>query len=218
MAYPPTPPPNDRLNTTPMVNNHPSDHNVLADSISDVVNELGNNPKGTYADVATRLDAIVATLSPVGVPIPILAPQAPAGFVIAGPNAEASRTGAPELFALWGTKFGVGNGSTTFGIPDMSNTIVAGVGGEEWGVISGDNDGAVFNHTHDFVDLTRTPTTQVGGAQCAVVTSGSRSYFAVPNLFDGEEGTTFNPNGTTESTSDRNLPLNIRGYWMFRLG
>ena len=64
MAYPPVPPPNDRLNTTPMVDNHPSDHNVLSDAITDINNELGNNPQGTFANVEERLDDIEEQLLP----------------------------------------------------------------------------------------------------------------------------------------------------------
>jgi microcystin-dependent protein len=37
-----------------------------------------------------------------------------------------SRTLYPILFARWGTRFGIGDGSTTFGIPDLRDTVPVG--------------------------------------------------------------------------------------------
>jgi microcystin-dependent protein len=37
-----------------------------------------------------------------------------------------SRAGFPILFARWGTRFGVGDGSTTFGVPDLRDTVPVG--------------------------------------------------------------------------------------------
>lgn len=37
-----------------------------------------------------------------------------------------SRTTYPILFARWGTRFGAGDGSTTFGIPDLRDTVPVG--------------------------------------------------------------------------------------------
>ena len=37
-----------------------------------------------------------------------------------------SRTGYPILFARWGTRFGAGDGSTTFNVPDMRDTVPVG--------------------------------------------------------------------------------------------
>lgn len=37
-----------------------------------------------------------------------------------------SRTTYPVLFARWGTRFGAGDGSTTFGIPDLRDTVPVG--------------------------------------------------------------------------------------------
>ena len=60
MSYPAIPPPDTvRENTTPQVDNHPDDHNIINDSVGDVFNELGDNPKGAYADVEARLDKVM---------------------------------------------------------------------------------------------------------------------------------------------------------------
>lgn len=42
---------------------------------------------------------------------------------------DVSRTTYAELFALWGTTFGVGNGTTTFNLPDMRSLHPKGAGG-----------------------------------------------------------------------------------------
>jgi hypothetical protein len=56
MAYPPTVPPNNRANSTASFDNHPGDHNDIADALNDIVSELGSGPKGaTAADLTARL-------------------------------------------------------------------------------------------------------------------------------------------------------------------
>ena len=43
---------------------------------------------------------------------------------------EVSRTAYPELFALIGTSFGAGDGSTTFNLPDYRGKFLRGLGGD----------------------------------------------------------------------------------------
>lgn len=61
MPYPPPVPPPSRTNATPMVDNHPSDHLLTSGALSDIINELGANPSGTYPSVTARLDDIHTT-------------------------------------------------------------------------------------------------------------------------------------------------------------
>jgi hypothetical protein len=56
MAYPPTPPPNTRADNTPLPTNHAGDHNGISDALTDIINELGSDPKGASASVTARLD------------------------------------------------------------------------------------------------------------------------------------------------------------------
>jgi len=60
MAYPPTPPPNTRANLTPTHDDHPSDHNAIADALTDIINTLGNDPAGAAVSVQLRFEAIEA--------------------------------------------------------------------------------------------------------------------------------------------------------------
>lgn len=147
MTYPPPPPPNDRLNTTPQVDNHPSDHNVLADAITDTNNELGDNPKGIYSDVEARLDAMI----PAGVMWDFAGTVAPAGWSLCdGGTLDGT---LPANLPLWneiGTSWG-GTGQSAFKKPDMRKRSA--IGWDDTGGIAGAvaNTGGqedVKEHTH----------------------------------------------------------------------
>jgi hypothetical protein len=58
MAYPPAVPVATRTNTTPQVDNHPGDHNGISGALTDIINELGTGPKGTYPSLTQRLAAV----------------------------------------------------------------------------------------------------------------------------------------------------------------
>jgi hypothetical protein len=56
--YPPPVPPDTRVNTTPQVNNHPSDHNMLADGLQTLINTMGTTPAGAFSDMSARFAAL----------------------------------------------------------------------------------------------------------------------------------------------------------------
>ena len=56
MAYPPSVLPVNRTNASAVQDNHPGDHNNLAQAINDITTELGSDPSSTYASVQARLD------------------------------------------------------------------------------------------------------------------------------------------------------------------
>lgn len=62
MAYPPELPPSDRTDTTVAAGNHATDHNLLAAALASIVEVLGADPVGDYADVATRLEDVAPSL------------------------------------------------------------------------------------------------------------------------------------------------------------
>lgn len=81
-----------------------------------------------------------------------------------------SRTGYPSLYAVIGTTFGVGDGSTTFNLPDYrdrmpigSNTIAALAG------TGGSKDAIVVSHTHTATSVVTDP-----GHQHYVATPGGQ--------------------------------------------
>jgi microcystin-dependent protein len=64
-------------------------------------------------------------LLPVGVMWPYGGASAPSGYLLCDGTAV-SRTTYAALFAIIGTSYGVGNGSTTFNLPDMKGRVPAG--------------------------------------------------------------------------------------------
>lgn len=90
-----------------------------------VIKQAGLKPSGT---VLTQLHQAILALSP-GVPastiiwVPLL--TAPSGYFKAN-GAAVSRTTYANLFGKIGTTFGVGDGSTTFNLPDLRGEFLRG--------------------------------------------------------------------------------------------
>lgn len=57
MPYPPHIPPATRTNSTAMASNHPTDHNDISSALTDIINELGNNPSGPQGTLQARVAA-----------------------------------------------------------------------------------------------------------------------------------------------------------------
>jgi len=71
-----------------------------------------------------------------------------------------NRTTYADLYAILGTAFGVGDGSTTFNLPDLRQRFPLGKAAAGTGSTLGGTGGEI-DHTHD---LTYTATTMIGGA------------------------------------------------------
>lgn len=84
-----------------------------------------------------NLSSIVSSnLLPAGAVMPFAANSAPAGWLTAN-GAAISRTTYSALFAVIGGTYGVGDGSTTFNLPDLRGYFVRGSGTNSDGVASG---------------------------------------------------------------------------------
>src|ERR1700746_593909 len=95
---------------------------------------------------------------PIGVIVPYTSTTAPPTWMICDGSAI-SRATYPALFAICGTTFGAGDGSTTFNLPDLrgrvgvgagqgaslSNRLLAAIGGEEAHVLTV---AELASHTH----------------------------------------------------------------------
>ena len=76
--------------------------------------------------VSNALDGLTsAGLLPVGSYIQFAGSQAPAGFLVCN-GGEISRTTYSELFAVIGTTYGSGDGSTTFNLPNLTDRFLQG--------------------------------------------------------------------------------------------
>lgn len=81
--------------------------------------------------------------NPVGAPHLWLLETPPPGWLLLR-GQEVLRTSYPALFALWGTTFGGGNGTTTFNLPDFSLRFIQGAaGGDAVGATGGTKTPAV---------------------------------------------------------------------------
>lgn len=69
--------------------------------------------------------AILALLLPIGIALPYSGSTAPTGFILAYGQAI-SRTTYSAYFAIVGTTYGSGDGSTTFNVPDYRGRVIAG--------------------------------------------------------------------------------------------
>jgi len=78
------------------------------------------------AVTSAKLDAsAVSVLMPSSTILPYAATVAPTGYLLCD-GAAISRTTYSTLFGLVGTTYGVGDGSSTFNIPDLRGRVIAG--------------------------------------------------------------------------------------------
>lgn len=76
---------------------------------------------------AVKLDsAAVSVLMPTASLMPYAGSAAPTGYLLCD-GAAISRTTYSDLFGIVGTTYGVGDGSTTFNIPDLRGRVIAGL-------------------------------------------------------------------------------------------
>lgn len=90
--------------------------------------------------------APAASNVPVGGQIPYGGDTAPSGWLLCDGTAV-SRTTYADLFAVIGTKYGVGNGSTTFNVPDKRGRFPLGKAAAGTGATIGEHGGSL-DHTH----------------------------------------------------------------------
>jgi phage-related tail fiber protein len=97
------------------------------DGITSTVTEL-NYTDGVTSAIQTQLDALTASIStavPSGTIINVAMNTAPSGYLKAN-GAAVSRSTYAALFTAIGSTFGVGDGSTTFNVPDLRGEFVRG--------------------------------------------------------------------------------------------
>ena len=169
MAYPPTVPSGTRINTTPQVNLHPADHNEIHGALTDIINILGTTPNGE----AASLTALLSIIDPADKIVAVGGATAPTGWALCDGSAV-SRTTYAATFARIGTTYGVGDGSTTFNLPDLRSKFIAGKGTATWSnslnETGGSKDAVAVAHDHSFIhDHSDTLSVTAGGGSHAHV-------------------------------------------------
>src|SRR5882724_5706759 len=91
---------------------------------------------------------VLAFLIPTGSVIPYGGDVAPSAAWILANGSILNRVTYAALFAVYGTKFGIGDGDTTFGIPDLRGRMPA---------------GSINNNTNGLITVSSVNTTNIGG-------------------------------------------------------
>lgn len=165
---------------------------------------------------------------PIGTPLPWLTASPPTNYLIMN-GQNVSRTTYAALFALWSTTFGMGDGSTTFGIPDWRGKIPIGQGvtaptdgplNNAFGSLNHTHSGPSHTHTINGHDHTLAAHTHLGGAHTHSTPNHTHSIPAHYHAVTGN-GATINivssaahqhnygtKSGSTISSSGGNRALN----------
>ena len=100
-------------------------------------------PSNTKTYSSNKINELLKLTLPAGTVITFASSTAPAGYLKAN-GALISRTAYADLFAIIGTTFGAGNGSTTFALPDLRAYFPRG-----WDDGRGIDTGRVFGSNQD---------------------------------------------------------------------
>ena len=149
--------------------------------------------KGTDGQVLTANTSgapafIDASVNPSGVIVPFAGSSAPSGWLLAD-GAAVSRTTYANLFATISTTYGVGDGSTTFNVPDLRGRIPAGLdnmGSSSANRITStqaDNLGGVIGSEDHTLTLAETPahrhlTMNLSASSSGALSSSNQATFA----------------------------------------
>ena len=149
---------------------------------------------------ATTVKQNSFALLPVGITFPYAGTSAPSGYLFCSGQAV-SRTTYAALFAVTSTTYGVGDGSTTFNLPDLRGRVVAGkddmVGGSANRLtnaddgLNGDTLGATGGgETQTLVTGNLPAYTPAGSVTSTIIDGGAVFYgFNVPGTNTGFGGT-----------------------------
>lgn len=121
---------------------------------------------------------------PIGVTLPYGGATAPTGYLLCDGSAV-SRTTYAGLFAILSTTYGVGDGSTTFNVPDLRQRFPMGKAAAGTGSTLGGTGGAI-DHTHAVTPATLNSISLVGvgtgGDDTEVTSSANNPPFVVVNF------------------------------------
>jgi microcystin-dependent protein len=119
---------------------------------------------------------------PLGGSMPYMGPTAPNSAFVLPYGQAISRTTYATLFALAGTTFGVGDGSTTFNVPDLRGNVPVGVdnmGGVSGGRFPGLNPGSQIGSITHVLTSNELPTHTHSGTTATESATHSHQYPAV---------------------------------------
>jgi microcystin-dependent protein len=190
---------------------------VFSGAISSVSPTFTGTPTAPTASVGNSSTQIATTAfvqangSPTGVINMWGTGTAPTGWLLCA-GAAVSRTTYAALFAVVGTTFGVGDGSTTFNLPNYTNRMPYGT---TLAATGGSADAVVVSHTHTATSVVSDPTHNHnsnangayngGGAGAAMGTTGNSPGYATTSASTGITVATTNATAGVSGTN-ANLP------------
>src|SRR5262245_44466946 len=102
-----------------------AEHNFITAADGVVLGRAAGAGPGAVTEITNA--ALGAAILPVGVMLPYGGATAPAGFLLCN-GQTVSRTTYAALFAVLGTTWGAGDGTSTFTLPNLGATVLAGAG------------------------------------------------------------------------------------------
>lgn len=151
------------------------------------------NEDGTLTDNFIREVAAF----PVGVILPFASSTTPSGWLACNGN-EVSRTTYAQLFAVIGTRYGLGNGTTTFNLPNMKRKFLVGYDPADGALQVGDTGG---EETHTLT------VSEMPSHTHNITASGTGTPSNGHGIIGGGNGTTgpFSYNDTTLATDNLSI-------------
>lgn len=161
-------------------------------------------------------NAAAAAVMPTGALVQWSTASAPSGFLLCN-GAAVSRTIYSALFAVIGTTFGAGDGTTTFTLPDLKNRFPVGAGDlYSLAATGGSKDAVVVSHSHTVTDpghdhsYTRYNALQVQSGSATQCWTGTSTQ----NTSSETTGITIDSAG--ESGTNKNLPPYLALYFIIK--
>jgi microcystin-dependent protein len=152
---------------------------------------------GTNTTQLASTAFVLANSNPVGGLIMWSTATAPTGWLLCA-GAAVSRSTYAALFAVIGTTFGVGDGSTTFNLPNYTNRMPYGT---TIGATGGSADAVVVSHTHTAT------VTDPGHAHGISVQNSNASYDGGPTI--PGSGQTYSTNSAVTGISVANSTAGV---------
>lgn len=167
-------------------------------SITATAEEL-NYMDGVTSNVQTQLDAKLAAMVGEIKMVAFGEGSIPAGWLICD-GAEVNRTTYAGLFTAIGTAFGVGNGSTTFNVPDLRGRVPGGKDDMGQGAANTITDSNADTLGGEFGTETHTLTEAEMPAHTHTLTSKTSSSGAQSGILDNNFDATSSGSGATATT------------------
>lgn len=156
---------------------------------------------------------------PIGAVVPYFTEAEPSGTTWRICNGQAlSRATFDALFALLGTDYGVGDGSTTFNIPDLRNRFLYGLAAG--GVLNSAQVGGEATHTLTAAELPDHDHTAVDGNVFVVSIGGTQAHrIGLASELTGPYVTFTSVDAGTETNNaaHQNLPPYMRANFIMRV-